>query len=75
MASETFLASFGLIGLRFVELHGIDPHGFAQQFGLDLSAAPDTTTRLPVILADETFAKAASLIPDPGFRNSQGLMK
>jgi len=31
MASETFLASFGLIGLRLVELHGIDPQRYSQE--------------------------------------------
>ena len=29
MASETSLASFGLIGLRLVELHGVDARRFA----------------------------------------------
>lgn len=67
MASETFLASFGLIGLRLIELHGIDPQRFVRQFGIDPDVAPDTRTRLPAALADETFAAAAALIPDPAF--------
>jgi AraC-like DNA-binding protein len=67
MASETFLASFGLIGLRLVELHGVDPQQFVRKFGIDPDVALDTRTRLPAVLADETFAKAAALIPDPAF--------
>jgi len=67
MASETFLASFGLIGLRLVELHGIDPQRFAQQIGIDSTIVPETRTRLPAQLVDAAFAKAASLIPDPAF--------
>jgi AraC-like DNA-binding protein len=67
MASETFLATFGLIGLRLLELHGVDPQAFVQQFGLDPTTAPDTRTRLPTTLIDQTFAKAAALIPDPAF--------
>ena len=67
MASETFLATFGLIGLRLVELHGIDPQRFAQQIGIDSTTVPETRTRLPAQLVDAAFAKAASLIPDPAF--------
>jgi len=67
MASETFLASFGLIGLSLVELHGIDPQRFAEQVGIASIEIPDARTRLPAQLADECFAKAASLIPDPAF--------
>lgn len=67
MASETFLASFGLIGLRLVELNGIDPQRFAEQVGIASIKIPDAKIRLPAQLADECFAKAASLIPDPAF--------
>ena len=67
MASETFLASFGLIGLRLVELHGIDPQRFAQQIGIESTTIPETRTRLPAQLIDAAFAKAASLIPDPAY--------
>lgn len=67
MASETFLASFGLIGLRLVELHGIDPQRFAQQVGISSIEIPDAKTRLPSALLDQAFARAAELIPDPAF--------
>jgi len=67
MPSETFLASFGLIGLRLVELNGIDPQRFAEQVGIASIKIPDAKIRLPAQLADECFAKAASLIPDPAF--------
>jgi len=67
VAAETFLASFGLIGLRLGELHGIDPNRFAEQVGLASIDLPDTKTRLPSSLLDRAFAKAAELIPDPAF--------
>lgn len=67
MASETFLASFGLIGLRLIELHGINPQGFAQQVGIASIELPDARTRLPSSLLDLAFEKASSLIPDPAF--------
>ena len=67
MASETFLASFGLIGLRLVELHGIDPRRFAQQVGIASIELTDAKTRLPAQLVEMGFSKAASLIPDPAF--------
>lgn len=67
MATETFLASFGLIGLRLVELHGIDPQRFAQQVGIASTEIPDTQTRLPSALLDLGFERAAQLIADPAF--------
>ena len=67
MASETFLASFGLIGLHLIELHGIDPQRFAQQVGITSLEIPDARTRLPSALLDLAFEKASSLIPDPAF--------
>jgi len=67
MASDTFLASFGLIGLRLIELHGIDPQRFAQQVGIASIEIPDARTRLPSSLLDLAFEKAISLIPDPVF--------
>lgn len=67
MASETFLATFGLIGLRLVELYGIDPQRFAQQFGIASTVIPDARMRLPSALLDSAFEKAALLIPDPAF--------
>ena len=56
MASETFLASFGLIGLRLVELHGIDPQRFGQQIGIDSTMVPESRTRLPAQLVDAAIA-------------------
>lgn len=67
MASETFLATFGLIGLRLVELNGIDSRRFAQQMGIASIAIPDAKTRLPSALLDSAFERAAELIPDPAF--------
>lgn len=67
MAAETFLASFGLIGLRLVEIHGIDPQGFARQVGIASTELPDARTRLPSALLDTAFTRAAEIIPDPAF--------
>lgn len=67
MASESFLATFGLVGLRLVELHGIDPQRFIEQAGIESSLVMDTRTRLPTRLADIGFEKAMSLIADPAF--------
>jgi len=67
MAAETFLASFGLIGLRLVELHGIDPKAFALRLGLARTAPADANARLPSDLADKAFRLALEQIPDPAF--------
>lgn len=67
MASETFLATFGLIGLRLLELHGIDPQRFAQQIGIGSTDVHSPKTRLAADLADNAFERAAQLIPDPAF--------
>lgn len=67
MASTTFLATFGLIGLRLIELHGVDPARFARELGIDSIVVPDTRTRLPTDVMDAAFAKAAALIPNSAF--------
>lgn len=67
MASTTFLATFGLVGLRLIEVHGIDPVRFARQLGIDSIVVPDARTRLPTDVLDAAFAQAAALIPDPAF--------
>lgn len=67
MASETFLATFGLIGLRLVELNGIDPRAFAKKLGLDPDHPPAAGSRMPSSLLDRGFARAVELIPDPAF--------
>lgn len=67
MASDTFLATFGLVGLRLIELHGIEPQQFARQLGIDSIVVPDAKTRLPTDLLDMAFARATSQIPDPAF--------
>lgn len=67
MASETFLATFGLIGLRLIELHGINPQRFIEQVGIDSALILETKTRLPSRFVDIGFEKASSLIPDPAF--------
>lgn len=67
MANETFLATFGLIGLRLLEKYGIDPQHFSQQVGIATLGSPLPRTRLPSALLDRAFGRAASLIDDPAF--------
>lgn len=67
MASTTFLATFGLIGLRLIELHGIEPRQFARRLGIDSIVVPDAKTRLPTDLLDSAFAEAIAQIRDPAF--------
>jgi hypothetical protein len=67
MAKETFLATFGLIGLRLVEKYGIDPQRFSQAVGVGSMEGPHPKARLPSSLLDRAFEKAVSLISDPAF--------
>lgn len=67
MASETFLATMGLMVLRLVELHDIDSRAFVRQLGISLPTVPNPAARLPSTLVDEAFSKAARLITDPAF--------
>ena len=67
MAKETFLATTGLIGLKLLELHGIDAKRFAQQLGIGSTDVPSPKTRMAAELADKAFERAAQLIPDPAF--------
>jgi hypothetical protein len=67
MASTTFLATFGLIGLRLIELYGIEPCRFARQLGVKSIVVPDAKTRLSTDLIDAAFASAIAQIPDPAF--------
>lgn len=67
MAAETFLATFGLVGLRLVELHGIEPQAFAQRIGLARTTPAEANNRLPSDLADKAFRLAMELIPEPAF--------
>lgn len=67
MASDTFLASFGLIGLRLVALYGFTAERFAQQIGCTEAGVADAERRVSAGIADAGFAKASTLIADPAF--------
>ena len=67
MTQESFLATSGLIVIRLVELHGIDPQGFMQQVGIDPALLRDPRGRVPSQITDKAFAKATALIADPAF--------
>jgi AraC-like DNA-binding protein len=67
MANETFLATFGLIGLRLLEKYEIDPQRFAQQVGIPTIEVPSAKTRLPSGLLDRAFERAGALISNPSF--------
>ncbi|QLQ26368.1 MAG: hypothetical protein HZT41_17345 [Dechloromonas sp.] len=63
----TFLAPFGLIGLRLVELYGIDQQAFARQVDIASTELPGARTWLRSALPEAAFARAAEIIPDPAF--------
>lgn len=67
MKSDSFIATMGLVVVRLVELHGIDPSGFMKQVGLHPDAFRDARARLPVRVVDVAFTQAAALMPDPAF--------
>jgi len=67
MTQESFLATSGLIVMRLVELHGINPQGFMRQAGVDPALLRDPKARVSAQLSDAVFAKATALIPDPAF--------
>jgi AraC-like DNA-binding protein len=67
MTQESFLATSGLIVMRLIELHGIDPQEFMRQVGIDPALLRDPKGRMPSQLTDKVFAKATALIPDPAF--------
>ena len=67
MPSPTFLASFGLIGLRLIALHGLDPQRFVGELGLPGTSPADADARLPSGLLDQAFELAMQRIPDTAF--------
>jgi AraC-like DNA-binding protein len=67
MAQESFLATNGLVLVRLVELHGIDPQGFMRECGIESSLLRDPNARIPSRLADIALTRAMALIPDPAF--------
>ena len=67
MPSDTFLATFGLIGLRLLERNGVDTRRFVADLGIDRAATAEARTRLPSQLIDRGFARATAMIDDPAF--------
>jgi AraC-like DNA-binding protein len=66
MSSETYLASFGLIGVRLLERHGIDTAQFLRRAGLP-KVPISASTRLPSDFLDRAFALGHELFPTPAF--------
>lgn len=67
MAANTFLATFGLVGLRLLELYGIDRKTLAADLGIAAPTSPQAHDRLPSQLVDRGFALACARIDDPAF--------
>jgi AraC-like DNA-binding protein len=64
---ETFLATFGQVYARIVDMHGIDARALLREVGVDPALLRDPSARISSRVADELFAKSAALIPDPAF--------
>ena len=66
MSANTFLATFGLVGLRLLELYGVDRQRLVAQLGIAAST-PQAHDRLPSTLVDRGFELACAQIADPAF--------
>jgi len=64
---ETFLATFGQIIVHVIEMHGVDARTLLREAGVDPALLRDPDARISSRVADEVFANAAALIPDPAF--------
>src|SRR5579864_9297684 len=67
MKNSTFLASFGFLGLRLVELFGVDSQSFLKQLGYSSTVVLNGNCRVTTDVADRGFSLAMKLIPDPAF--------
>jgi AraC-like DNA-binding protein len=67
MTTKNSLATTWLMMLRLIELHGIDTRQILQEIGVRPESIRDPRARLPSLLADVVFEKAAERIPDPAF--------
>lgn len=64
---ETFLATFGQVIVRVIEMHGVDARALLREAGVDPALLRDPNARISSRVLDEVFANAAALIPDPAF--------
>lgn len=64
---NTFLASFGMIGLRIVETFGFNSYRFAKRLGVPTKATYGLDMRLPSSIFDAGFKNAMGMISDPAF--------
>ena len=67
MSTDTFLATFGLVGLRLLELYGVDRQTLVADLGIAASTLPQAHDRLPSKLVDRGFKLACARIDDPAF--------
>jgi AraC-like DNA-binding protein len=65
--TNTFLASFGMIGLRVVETFGFNSYRFAKRLGVPTKATYNLDMRLPGSMLDAGFKNAMEMIADPAF--------
>jgi len=67
MATDTFLASFGMVGLRIIDSYGLNSRRFASSLEMSPQAVANNNTRLSTDLVDAGFMHAMTLIADPAF--------
>jgi AraC-like DNA-binding protein len=67
MPTDTFLASFGVIGLRVLEAYGVSGPRFARRLGVPVRALESLNLRLSGSVIDAGFRNAMALIADPAF--------
>ncbi|WP_150781906.1 AraC family transcriptional regulator [Pseudomonas fluorescens] len=66
MATDTFLASFGMVGVRIIDSYGLKSRRFASRLETSPHAVANNT-RLSTDLVDAGFINAMTLITDPAF--------
>ncbi|MDR6918891.1 AraC-like DNA-binding protein [Pseudomonas sp. 3296] len=67
MATNTFLVSFGMIGLRIIETYGLNTRSFTLRLDVPTSTVQNNRARLSADFADAGFMSAMTLISDPAF--------
>lgn len=67
MEKNTFLASFGMIGLRLIEKFGLNSYRFAKRLGIHIKSTNNIDIRLPGNIVDAGFKSAMDQISDPAF--------
>jgi AraC-like DNA-binding protein len=64
---ETFLATFGQVIMRVLEMHVVDARALLREAGVDPALLRDPNARISSTVLDEILTRAAARIPDPAF--------